>query len=337
MKRELNEWDMLKVMAILCVVIGHVTIQFTSDRHPEQNTFIPQVITYIIYLFHMPLFMAISGAIYQVGAMKGKYDNFSKFIVNKGKRLLVPYLFVGFVFLFPVLNFLQYGTINCVDISKAYDSLVLCHDTRHLWYLIALFWIFIFHYLMKYFKIPDWILLIGSIILALIASVWKFPDLFCVNMAIGYYPYFLLGIILAQKHGTIKSLILSIVCVFICSIIIYLQDLYVIDRLCSLLMTIGIVIMIVTCCRRFMKDKKSLYLSIKSHPLFLWLLDYSFVIYLFHEIVVMIYHKITFGVHWGIVLVSSFILSIVVSIIIGKTIRSIMLNALIGEKRVSYN
>lgn len=99
MARALNEYDLLKVFATLLVVIGHVTIRYNSTSYPTSNTIIPQIITQVIYLFHMPLFMALSGAIYRLGEVK--YKQFTSFVKSKVKRLIVPYFFVGLFFLVP--------------------------------------------------------------------------------------------------------------------------------------------------------------------------------------------------------------------------------------------
>lgn len=145
MSRPLNEYDYLKVIATILVVIGHSTILYNSSTHPEQDTSIPQLITSGIYLFHMPLFMALSGAIYEVGRQRGKYLEFSSFAFDKVKRLLIPYLFVGLCFLIPATIFWSTSNQDPLSVNK----LLLGHGCRHLWYLLALFEIFVFHWIAK--------------------------------------------------------------------------------------------------------------------------------------------------------------------------------------------
>lgn len=62
--RKHNEWDVLKCVATLLVVIGHITILYKpGDSFPEMEDEYLSYITDVIYLFHMPLFVAISGAV----------------------------------------------------------------------------------------------------------------------------------------------------------------------------------------------------------------------------------------------------------------------------------
>lgn len=128
MARALNEYDLLKVFATLLVVIGHVTIRYNSTSYPTSNTIIPQIITQVIYLFHMPLFMALSGAIYRLGEVK--YKQFTSFVKSKVKRLIVPYFFVGLFFLVPSICLFQVQNSN--EIFKTIWQLLLGQDCRHL-------------------------------------------------------------------------------------------------------------------------------------------------------------------------------------------------------------
>lgn len=57
----------------------------------------------VIYLFHMPLFVTISGAVYAIGKQSGKYQDFKSLLVNKVRRLLVPYYFVAYLFVVPTI------------------------------------------------------------------------------------------------------------------------------------------------------------------------------------------------------------------------------------------
>lgn len=88
-----NEYDLLKAIAILLVVIGHIT-----NHYPQLGA-----VTSAIYLFHMPLFIAISGAVYQMGVDRGKYVEFLPFVANKVKRILVPLIFTAVCVLMPTL------------------------------------------------------------------------------------------------------------------------------------------------------------------------------------------------------------------------------------------
>ena len=53
--KRIEELDVLKGVAIICVVIGHVHLFAPPQGDPEDWTY------KVIYSFHMPLFMTISG------------------------------------------------------------------------------------------------------------------------------------------------------------------------------------------------------------------------------------------------------------------------------------
>ena len=59
-----NKHDLLKVFAILLIVVGHVT------NHYEVHW--AKLITFAIYIFHMPLFIAVSGAVHMIRRDKGE-------------------------------------------------------------------------------------------------------------------------------------------------------------------------------------------------------------------------------------------------------------------------
>ena len=76
MKR-INEYDILKVLTIILVVLSHTTYYKISSNYGgidyqhflvyENSIFLYKVfdkIRLVLYYFHMPLFMALSGALF---------------------------------------------------------------------------------------------------------------------------------------------------------------------------------------------------------------------------------------------------------------------------------
>lgn len=89
-------YDYTKVVITLIVVLGHVTRMYTGNSVliPKYSSNVFVDITNIIYGFHMPLFMIISGAVYYLCIYDlDKYKNKMEFLKNKIKRLIVPYYF----------------------------------------------------------------------------------------------------------------------------------------------------------------------------------------------------------------------------------------------------
>lgn len=196
-KRTLNEYDVLKAMAIILVVIGHATILYSPTKHPEQDVGVAQLITKAIYMFHMPLFMALSGAVYAIGRARGKYAEFMPFALNKSRRLIVPYICMGLFVLLPVICWLRPG-----DPIRHFTDILIGNNNYHLWYLLALAEIFIIQWIADYIGIPHWIMLIIAFVTATTLSITGMQcNILCINMAVWYYPYFIIGMMLTRPVG----------------------------------------------------------------------------------------------------------------------------------------
>lgn len=207
----MNEYDLLKGVAILLVVIGHVTIGFHDGNHGAESTRLAEMVTFGIYLFHMPLFMAISGAVYELSRRKAAYSRFRPFVGNKIRRIIIPYFLAGFLALLPVLVFTTPGL--SFSQPSTWFKILLAEDCRHLWYLLALFWIFLLQFGADRLKINLWWLFGFTCLLTLCVS-WTAPDFrfMCFNMALRKWPSFILGMIMVRylNHVSLKnSVILS--------------------------------------------------------------------------------------------------------------------------------
>lgn len=75
--------DVAKGVAMLLVIIGHITI-------------IPSWLYAWINSFHMPLFFFLSGMVYN----PYKYDKFKDFFKAKFKGLIIPYFFLCLIIIF---------------------------------------------------------------------------------------------------------------------------------------------------------------------------------------------------------------------------------------------
>lgn len=130
--------DIAKGICIFLMVLGHC--------------FFAGNIRHYIYLFHMPFFFFVSGFFFSTR------KTFSEFIIQKTRRLLVP--FVIYWIFAAVINFA----------AKALLTHQLCltvQDVGPLWFLISLWTIFVVSYVaVKYLK------LVTTTILATIVAVF---------------------------------------------------------------------------------------------------------------------------------------------------------------------
>lgn len=131
----LNYISILRSLSIIFVVFFHVYGYFYADHIPGiaedyKNTYF-WIIQCVIINVAMPMFTFISGYLFEyLFKNKGKYRDFLSFIKNKVKRLLLPYLIFGIIFMITTNDFRPYDLI----FKGAY---------WHLWYLPRLFWCFI--------------------------------------------------------------------------------------------------------------------------------------------------------------------------------------------------
>jgi peptidoglycan/LPS O-acetylase OafA/YrhL len=144
----------LRAIAIILVVLGHSIIIYKSGwnyYHTEVNCQLFNYLDLIIYLFHMPLFFSISGYLF---IDKCKQKNISTIVKNKFKRLIIPYVVVGILWVYPIRIISQYsGFAKHGWIYNILVNIILGADNGHLWFLPALFSMFVISYFLeKYVK-----------------------------------------------------------------------------------------------------------------------------------------------------------------------------------------
>lgn len=104
----ISYYDIVKGVAIWLVVLGHCIQTFGSD--PEHNK-----LFLLIYAFHMPLFMMVSGKFFISSCHK---YNTSQFLKKKFNRLYLPSLFWG------LINLMIIGGVNYCITSQS-NSIIL--------------------------------------------------------------------------------------------------------------------------------------------------------------------------------------------------------------------
>lgn len=263
-----NEYDLLKALTILLVVLGHVTNHY--------DAMVPALITKGIYLWHMALFIAISGAVYALGCQEGKYLEFIPFFKNKCLRLGVPFLAAAFLILAPTLVLLNKSAESYL--TTVCNILVGGGYVKHLWYLQALFWIFIVAWLVRKMKVNLYIAFFGAIILAVLRSELGLSfGPFQIDMAVEKLPMFILGMIFVQgkKFADGKVLLCSGIACCLFAAIQEFTDIHIVDNAIRFLLPAAIVIFIQPLSR-------IAYPRLKDSKLLAFILRQSFGIYLFH-------------------------------------------------------
>lgn len=135
-KQYFNEINIMRGMAVLCVVIGH---SFNPTKTPTILGFIKS----FVYCFHMPAFFFISG--FLEGEKRRSISEKKQAIVKKAKRLMVPYFFLTVVTAVLKLLFGAFARNPLNYSTLAVDVLIGRNNPNGgLWFLYALFVISIF-------------------------------------------------------------------------------------------------------------------------------------------------------------------------------------------------
>lgn len=264
-----NEYDLLKALTILLVVVGHVTNHY-SDRFST-------LVTTAIYLFHMPLFVAISGAVYELGCKNGKYGEFLPFVKNKFMRIVLPFVVVACLFLAPTLVLFGLSKMNYGLTVLNILSGGTC--VKHLWYLQALFWIFILAWSLRRLHIKLFSLFCVSVMVAVVRSEMDVSCPFGIGMCIEYFPMFIVGMLLAEgeRANDKRRLCVGGALMIIFAVIQKCGQVHLVDNIMRFLLPASIIVFAHGISRFALPE-------LKDSRVLQFVLRQSFGIYLFHMI-----------------------------------------------------
>ena len=187
--------SILQGWSMLLVVIGHVTL---TNIFENPATPVSTEVERIIYGFHMPLFMFISGGLfYYTKIRKGK--KYGVTIRDKAKRLLAPFIFftlATFVLKY-IFNPLMKRPVE-LSFKQIINSILYpaSNPLGEMWFIITLFIIFLFYPVFKWSL--QWNKCIVSVwITALLLNLF-FPkdiEILCFSQVAYYLVYFYSGLL----------------------------------------------------------------------------------------------------------------------------------------------
>jgi fucose 4-O-acetylase-like acetyltransferase len=162
--------DTLKGLLIILVIIGHVLLG-TLDEN---------VFRYVIYSFHMPVFLFISG--YLINIQKLQDLSPKELLAKYWKRMLLPWLFALFLYSLA----LSVSHFTPIEFASR-----LLHPYYHLWYVPTLFVFIILVWMISHIKER-----ILSIILAITLGLMFFNmPVGAESIRMGFFIYFIMGVI----------------------------------------------------------------------------------------------------------------------------------------------
>ena len=179
--------DALRGFAIVLVVLGHA-LQYTlesSDANPLYR---------LIYSFHMPLFMFISGFVYSGGKRSGTAE-----LRSKSQALLVPF----FAWLPMTFAWMQLGPAP-LSLQVFVGQIIASPDAGGLWFLWVLFLINLIMIAARALirtrpQFGAWCL---WALLNLIVLERPHSDLLGVKLLCWHLPFFLVGLAFRDTNGT---------------------------------------------------------------------------------------------------------------------------------------
>lgn len=225
-KSNLGYISLIKNIALLLVILGHAGCIYAGKWQCDvvnNNSNLIKYITEYIYSFHMPLFVFVSGYIYSYSKnILKKYNCKNAFIINKCKRLIVPYLITSILFMIPIqMIFNVYKDGDRSYINRVIFDIVLAKRPAHLWYLIMLFNIFIiFIFIEKYTKTNKYITNILLLLFISIVSI-KIPNVYQISSTFKYLLYFYIGYIICEDNNIKQKLIKNKDTFFILHILVF--------------------------------------------------------------------------------------------------------------------
>ncbi|MFC0346060.1 acyltransferase family protein [Epilithonimonas hispanica] len=317
----------LRVFAIFFVVIGHCVIIFDPRWDIYHPTYPSKSLYYFkefINSFQMQLFFSISGFLYYYS--KNKKNNI-EFIIDKGKRLLIPFLFVGLVYLIPIRFLAHYPNYSNGYFSALGDFFIK-NDCGHLWFLPTLFGIFIISKYLISFVENSIVLKLALFVIAILTSVFNghFPSFLYINLILKWEVFFLLGYYVhAYKDVLFDKRYKNL---WYLGVIVLPPLLYI--RFLTLQTSIGapirfvFSILMVLIMYRFMPSKTSELISFFDKN--------SFGIYLFHApVIYVVFDNFYYMYPWQLVGIA-FFSSCSIALLITYSLRLLKLEIMIGEK-----
>ena len=170
--------DIVKGFAIILVVYGHC-IQWHSDEYVSRSLFYSDELYRIIYSFHMPLFMLVSGYLFYGSVVRHSWRHNLK---TRFSKLLLPVVLWNTLYL-AILN-----TVNLLNGKPVPWGGELLSYTSALWFLWAVFWCSLI-----VMTVSRWFHDNIAVYVALLCVMLFIPSLYGINLYVYMYPYFIVG------------------------------------------------------------------------------------------------------------------------------------------------
>lgn len=132
-----KEWDIIRGIGVLLVILGHSFPDDTSGIWLREDFY--GYLKCFIYSFHMPLFVCMSGFLSSKILNTTSLESLIDYIKTKGKRLLIPYISVGIMYIPLQIIMSKYSTRVISGDTLLLDFIKGNNPNYQLWTLYVLF------------------------------------------------------------------------------------------------------------------------------------------------------------------------------------------------------
>lgn len=190
--------DYTKMFACILVVIGHL-LQGLNKANIEWNENLYKYIDTFIYIFHMPLFMCLSGYLYKKYTAINSWKEYFTFLKKKLINLGIPYIvfYLAYVFINMIFSSSVNSQKGMADILN-----ILTNPMPPFWFLYALFFIFLVVPLLEKVMKDNKMIIFAVAVLVHILNIYLKTEIYAIDIVAEYFIYFYLGAILV---GNLKE------------------------------------------------------------------------------------------------------------------------------------
>jgi len=202
-KNECNYIDIARVLGIYLVILGHFPY---SDSNLFYKNF--------IYVFHMPLFFAISGILHR--HIDFNLDALKKVFIS----LIIPFAIYNIIYLPMALYFPN----KEITLFAAVKGTLLCigEINAPTWFLISLFGVKVVSLFLKSRSFYVALSLVCLLIL-IILNIYEIPgiNVFRFKATLAAFPFFVFGYLIKDKLNININIFIKMLFVFVSAVFIY--------------------------------------------------------------------------------------------------------------------
>lgn len=181
--------DLLKATAIILVVIGHCIQYGSGQAYLCNGAYFDSIIFKIIYSFHMPLFMLISGYLFAFSASKG---NFKSITTKKCKTILMPTLIWSLI-MFAIRHFGD--CLACLPLALMKEF--MASSLVSFWFLWAVLILSLFVAFVRFYLNDS-----PAVYAVIFLASFLIPDYATTELFKFMFPYFIAGYFFGKAKKT---------------------------------------------------------------------------------------------------------------------------------------